>query len=55
MLNVYLREKAFLMDGKGEMLWIWFIAYIILIGFLNYRRIHKSTYKMPQDPVGSNW
>ena len=30
------------MDGKDEMLWIWFIAYIMLIGFPNYKRIHLS-------------
>ena len=42
MFNVYLREKAFLMDEKGKMLWIWLIAYIMLIGFTNYKRIHTS-------------
>ena len=29
----YLREKAFLIDKKREMLWIWFNAYIMLIEF----------------------
>jgi hypothetical protein len=33
MFSVYLEERVFSMDRKWEMLWIWFSACIMLIGF----------------------
>ena len=43
-------EKPFLMDEKGEALWVWFIAYIMLIEFPNYMRIHTPACKIGPCP-----
>jgi hypothetical protein len=57
MLSIYLRVKIFLMEEKGKMLWTWFIACIMLIGFpkKNYMGIPHVRHCRSLPQVGSNW
>ena len=52
MFIVYLREKAFFNGWKGEVLWIWIIAYIIF-EFPNYTGICTSVCEMLKVPAPS--
>lgn len=56
MFNIYLREKTFLMDKKGEMLWVWSNACLYANHVKNLFAVSSHIRHQETLPtVGSGW